>query len=168
MKWILILRNPVERAYSAWNMEKKRGLEQFSFKDAIAEESVRCREALPLQHRVFSYVDRGFYAGQLRRLFNIFGPEKCLVLLNEDLQGDQGAALQGIFRFLGVNDSFTTPDTRVFEHEYDEPLDPKTYSMLMREFYFDLKELERLIGRDLSMWYDADLCQSGSDRNKHD
>jgi hypothetical protein len=156
MKWILILRNPVERAYSAWNMEKKRGLEELSFNDAIAQESIRCREALPLQHRVFSYLDRGFYASQLRRLFNIFGSERCLVLLNEDLRVDQAATLRKIFRFLGVDDSFATPDTRVFEHDYDQPLDPKTYSMLRRIFYFDLKEVERLLGRELSMWYEID------------
>jgi hypothetical protein len=156
MKWILILRNPVERAYSAWNMERKRGLEKLSFADAIAQERVRCRETLPLQHRVYSYLDRGFYADQVRRLFNIFGSEKCLVLLNEDLKADQTATLQKIFRFLGVNDSFTAPDTRVFEHEYDEPLDPGTHAKLVRMFYFNVRELEQLLGRDLSSWYGAE------------
>jgi hypothetical protein len=164
MKWIVILRNPVERAYSAWNMERKRGLEQLSFADAIAQEAVRCRYALPLQHRVYSYLDRGFYAGQLRRLLNIFGSDKCLVLLNEDLQTDQTATLKRIFRFLQVNDSFTAPATRVFEHEYDEPLDPKTYAQLMRAFHFDLRALEQLIGRDLSSWYDTDPAKQMQQR----
>ena len=62
MKWILALRNPVERAFSAWNMETKRGKEKLPFAEAIEKEPERCREALPLQHRVYSYVDRGFYA----------------------------------------------------------------------------------------------------------
>ncbi|HZR78058.1 MAG TPA: sulfotransferase domain-containing protein, partial [Chthoniobacterales bacterium] len=61
MKWILALRNPVERAFSAWNMETKRGKEKLSFAQAIEKEADRCREALPLQHRVYSYVDRGLY-----------------------------------------------------------------------------------------------------------
>ena len=156
MKWIVILRNPVERAYSAWNMERKRGLEPLSFADAIAQEAVRCREALPQQHRVYSYLDRGFYADQLRRLFNIFGSDKCLVLINEDLKTDQTATLKKIFRFLELNDSFTVPAARVFEHEYDEPLDPETYAQLTRTFHFDLRALEQLVGRDLSSWYDAD------------
>src|SRR6266478_3235889 len=47
MKWILVLRNPVERAYSAWNMETKRGKEKLSFAEAIEKEPERCREALP-------------------------------------------------------------------------------------------------------------------------
>src|ERR1700740_530676 len=44
MKWILVLRNPVERAFSAWNMEVSRGAEQLSFKDAIEHGAERCRE----------------------------------------------------------------------------------------------------------------------------
>src|SRR5438094_818114 len=90
MKWILVLRNPVERAFSGWNMETKRGTEHLSFKEAVEQEAVRCRKALPLQHRVFSYVDRGFYAHQVRRLFNIFGEGNLLILLTEDLRTTGG------------------------------------------------------------------------------
>src|SRR3982750_3475417 len=35
MKWILMLRNPVDRAYSAWTMERNRGAEQLSFEEAV-------------------------------------------------------------------------------------------------------------------------------------
>src|SRR3954469_2219251 len=117
MKWILILRNPVERAYSAWNMERKRGAESLSFEQAIDQEEDRCREALPLQHRIYSYVDRGFYSAQVRRIFNIFGREKGLVLLNEDLQHDHRGPLGKLFKFLGLSQPAPTNSGRVFEHE---------------------------------------------------
>src|SRR5437773_9217482 len=45
MKWILVLRNPVERAFSAWNMETKRRAEDLPFKQAVEREPERCREA---------------------------------------------------------------------------------------------------------------------------
>src|SRR6201995_2856190 len=54
MKWIVILRDPAERAFSAWNMEKQRGRENLSFEEAIEREAARCREALPMQHRLYS------------------------------------------------------------------------------------------------------------------
>ncbi len=41
MKWIITLRDPVDRAYSAWNMETKRDAENLSFADAIARETER-------------------------------------------------------------------------------------------------------------------------------
>src|SRR4051812_25233833 len=105
MKWILILRNPVDRAYSAWNMERNRGADDLSFEEAVNREAERCREALPLQHRVFSYLDRGFYAAQVRRLLNIFGHANCLVVLNEELQKEHAPTLTRVFEFLHVDQS---------------------------------------------------------------
>jgi hypothetical protein len=72
VKLIVLLRNPIERAYSHWNMERQRNVENLSFWDAIQNEKERCRETLPLQHRLYSYVDRGFYLGQIRRLWAFF------------------------------------------------------------------------------------------------
>jgi len=154
MKWILVLRNPVERAFSAWNMEVSRGAEQLSFKDAIEHGAERCREALPLQHRVYSYIDRGFYASQVRRLFDIFGKANCLVLLNEELRAEHGKTLRRVFEFLEVDSSATPPTANVFEHEYDDKIDQELRSRLIDTFYFDIKELERMLQRDLSAWYD--------------
>ena len=153
MKWILILRNPADRAYSAWNMERQRGAESLSFEEAVAQESDRCREALPLQHRIFSYVDRGFYAPQVQRLFNTFGAKKCLILLNEDLHRAHEETLRSIFEFLGVEPSVMPAQDRVFEHDYDQLLDAKMRSRLIDTFRFDIQQLERLLGRDLSHWY---------------
>ena len=116
MKWLLVLRNPVERAFSAWNMEKERGEEPLSFAEAIAKEAVRCRKALPLQHRIFSYIDRGFYAHQVRRLFNIFGHAQCLILLNEDLKTNHSQTMNKVFEFLGLDTSFV-PRRRKFSSE---------------------------------------------------
>jgi sulfotransferase family protein len=153
MKWILALRNPVERAFSAWNMETKRGAENLPFKEAIEKEPERCREALPLQHRVYSYIDRGFYAHQVRRLFNIFGADKCLILLNEELRSDHKKTLRTVFDFLNVDNSFVPPEASVFEQEYMDKIDNELYSRLIDIFHFDIKELERLLSRDLSAWY---------------
>src|SRR6266850_5525205 len=152
MKWILALRDPVERAFSAWNMETKRGKEKLSFAEAIEKESERCREALPLQHRVYSYVDRGFYAHQVRRLFNIFGTGSCLVLLSEELRNEHQKTLRRVFEFLGVDSSFVPPEASVFEQEYSIKIDNQLRSRLIDTFQFEIKELERMLGRDLSAW----------------
>lgn len=153
MKWILVLRDPVQRAFSQWNMLVQRQVETLSFREAVEQEAVRCREALPLQHPRFSYLDRGYYASQVRRLFNIFGRENCLVLLNEDLHDDHQNTLHSVFEFLGVDSSFIPPAARVFKHDYHEELDPQLSAELTEAFYYDIKQLERLLGRDLSAWY---------------
>ncbi len=153
MKWIVVLRDPVARAYSHWNMERQRGNEAFPFAEAIAREAERCREAQPLQHRIYSYTDRGFYAHQVRRLFEIFGRERCLVLLNEELRTEHAATLHRVFEFLGVDPSFLPPPENVFEHDYEGGIDPALQSNLRARFAADIKALEQLIGRDLSAWH---------------
>ncbi|MEY2481145.1 MAG: hypothetical protein QOI04_2072 [Verrucomicrobiota bacterium] len=153
MKWILALRNPVERAFSHWNMEKKRGAEELSFAEAVEREAERCREALPLQHRVYSYLDRGFYASQVRRLFEMFGKENCLVLLSEELSAEHEKSMRAVFEFLGVETSVIPPAARIFEHDYDDKIDIKLAARLTETFSSDIKELERLLDRDLSLWY---------------
>jgi Sulfotransferase domain len=153
MKWILALRNPVERAFSAWNMETKRGKEKLSFVEAIEKEAERCREALPLQHRVYSYLDRGFYAHQVQRLFNIFGRNNVLILLSEELRTEHQKTLRRVFEFLRVDSSLVPPEANVFEQEYSIEIDNHLRARLTDMFYFDIKELEKLIGRDLSEWY---------------
>jgi Sulfotransferase domain len=155
MKWILVLRNPVARAFSAWNMERNRGVEHLSFEEAIQQEAKRCREALPFQHRTFSYLDRGFYAHQIRRLFNIFGEQNCLVVLNEELRTNHQNTLKKVFDFLRVDTLFTPAQASVFEHDYDERIDFPLFGKLTKVFYFDIKEVERLLGRDLSRWYET-------------
>ena len=80
MKVIVLLRNPIERAYSHWNMEisrpRDRQRECLSFWDALHNENQRCRQTLPLKHRVYSYLDRGLYCEQIRNLWSIFHGNK--------------------------------------------------------------------------------------------
>ena len=58
-----------------------------------------------------------------------------------------------MFDFLGVDSSFVPPEASVFEQEYSNKIDNQLRSRLIDIFYFDIKELERLLGRDLSAWY---------------
>src|SRR2546422_639813 len=49
IKLIILLRNPVDRAFSHWNMQRERGYEPLDFLDAIKAEEQRQKEAAPLQ-----------------------------------------------------------------------------------------------------------------------
>jgi hypothetical protein len=152
MKWILVLREPVSRAFSHWNMKRARGAEPLPFAAALEREDERSRAALPLQGRSFSYLGRGYYAHQVRRLFSIFGRENCLVLLTADLRDNHGSTLRKVFEFLGVDPHFAPPAQQVFGHSYEAQIDEDIRLKLLDLFYFDVRELERLIDRDLSHW----------------
>ncbi len=107
-KIVAILRNPAERAYSAFLYAVRIGVEPLTdFAQALREEEERIQNNW---HYVYRYRDRGFYYRQLKAYHEVFGPEKVGVWLYEDLKKDPQSVSSSIFRFLGVDDSFV-PDT---------------------------------------------------------
>ncbi|MFN3523814.1 MAG: sulfotransferase domain-containing protein [Phenylobacterium sp.] len=100
---ILMLRDPVERAWSHWRMEFARGAETKPFSWCIRQGRARLLEAEPWgHHREFSYVERGFYGEQVERLFRLFPPEQVLILKSDDLRADPAVALGRVNRFLDL------------------------------------------------------------------
>lgn len=150
MKWIVLLRNPTERAYSHWVMEKGRGLETFTFPEAIAAEAQRLAHSPGRQHRVWSYVDRGHYVGQLERLFELFGRERVLVLRHERLRKKHDDTLGRVWRFLGVRE-LAVPRREVFSQQY-RPMDADIRAWLDRKFEPETRGLEELLNEDFSEW----------------
>lgn len=94
VKLIVLLRDPVVRAYSAHKHELARGFETEPFERALDLEPERLAgevEKIKADpgyvshgHRHHSYLDRGQYADQIERLFELFGRERVLVLYAED------------------------------------------------------------------------------------
>lgn len=100
---VLMLRDPVERAWSHWRMETSRGAESKPFAWCIREGRARLFESTPWgYHREFSYVERGFYGEQVERLFAIFPREQVLILTADELRGDPNAALKRVSDFAGA------------------------------------------------------------------
>lgn len=104
IKLIFLFRDPIERAWSHWRMESRRNDETLTFSQAIRDGRKRLEGIPPLDPswRVFSYVERGFYAQQLRRLFDLFPRDRILLLSAHDLEADHAAVLTRIATFLDI------------------------------------------------------------------
>lgn len=103
MRLILMLRDPVDRAWSNWRMETARGVERHPFGWCVRRGRQRLFEAAPWgHHREFSYVERGFYGAQVARLFENFPRDQVLILRAEDLRADPNPVLAQVSGFLGV------------------------------------------------------------------
>lgn len=104
MRLILIFRDPIERAISHWKMEYARGAETEPFAWCIREGRARVATdpSAPGYHRVHSYVERGFYGAQLRRLLSIFPREQLLFLRSDDLKADPERILRTVCDFLNA------------------------------------------------------------------
>src|SRR5207245_488251 len=99
---IILLRNPIDRAFAHWNMQRFKGREPLDFLDALKEEPRRIAQPLTVESRRFAYVDRGFYSEQLERVFQFFPREQVRIVKFEDFRDRKQETLNGIFEFLGV------------------------------------------------------------------
>jgi hypothetical protein len=113
VKLLALLRDPVERAYSAHKHELARGFEtEPSFERAleleperIAGEAERIRSEpgyLSHSHRHHSYLDRGHYDEQLTLLHDLFGRDRVHVAYAEDFFGEPEPCFDAILDFLGL------------------------------------------------------------------
>jgi hypothetical protein len=103
MRLIVVLRDPVARAWSHWKMEYARGVETRPFAWCVRQGRQRLFDAEPWGFdREISYVERGFYGEQMAELFGLFPREQVLVLRADDLRADPAGTLAKTRRFLGL------------------------------------------------------------------
>jgi hypothetical protein len=101
--FIIVLRNPVERAFSNYLMEVRRGNENLSFEAAIATEEERIQRGHK-EKDLYSYVHRGFYFDQIKAYMDCFQNSQFLIFLTEDLKNRRLETMARVFQFLGVDD----------------------------------------------------------------
>ncbi len=154
MKWIVLLRDPVERAVSHYQMERARGNEPLPFEEAIAAEKGRLRRdrdnrAWDSSVRLHSYIHRGLYTRQIRRLRRWFGEEAVLILTTEDLRHRHAETLRRVYQFLGLgNRDFVPLAEVVFAAKNGEPVAAEARARLRRKFRWEGWKLRWLLGAE--------------------
>ncbi len=109
---LTVLREPLDRAMSHHNHEVKRGFETLSMTEAFDAEPERLAGEVDkiiadptyvsAPHIHHAYLDRGRYADQLERYFDLFGRDQVLVLDSAQLKSDPEAAVRRATDFLGL------------------------------------------------------------------
>lgn len=99
-RFLLLLRDPVERAYSHYLHNVSEGRETASFAEALEAERA---DPAGKREEWKAYFKDGLYADTLATWLEQFPRERFLVLLTSDLAEETGAALERTFRFLDVD-----------------------------------------------------------------
>src|SRR5829696_7666593 len=159
---IVLLRNPVDRAYSHYHHQIRKGRETLSFEEAIEAEQARLRgeidkmpeDELPTSsnRKRFLYLSRGIYVDQLLRWSEFFSKDQMLVLKSEDFYKNTLQTLKVIQDYLGLPDwkpepsvlqmspkrqnkyPGINPATRRRLEEYFEPHNRRLYEYLGVDF----------------------------------
>lgn len=161
VKLLVILRNPVERAYSAYQHARYWGWEPLSFEEALDREEERlaasgqpteqadCEELL-YSAAYHSYVQRGLYAAQLERWFQAFPREQLKVLTTERLRCEPAVVMDEVCEFLETRN---LPGQEYSRHNYERgvnpypPMRPETRARLVETFRPRNAELYLLLGQ---------------------
>lgn len=158
-KLIVLLRDPVDRAFSDYQNKVREGNELLSFEEAIRAEPKRIsgeREKMfedetyyskPL--RRYSYIARGRYHEQIAEWFSYFAREQFLILKSEELFATPRVVYEQVLAFLGLEPHWpgqayemnagdylekVQPDTEKRLRTYFEPHNRKLYELLEQDF----------------------------------
>lgn len=112
VKLIILLRNPIDRAYSHYHLEIRLGNETLSFEDAIEKEEDRLHGEIEkirenehyysFNHINYSYLTRGIYVDQIRYWMRFFQKEQILILRSEDFYDNPPIIFRKVIDFLGL------------------------------------------------------------------
>jgi len=165
-KLIVLLRNPVDRAYSAWRHAVGFEGENLPFEEALAQEENRLEAGgypedqadepeLLFSAAHHTYVRQGLYAEQLERWFAVYPREQILVLDSKSLHADPEAIVRQVCEFIGTTFQPTgsypalngshegdasaplADDTRQYLVELFRPHNERLYELLGRRFDWD-------------------------------
>lgn len=103
VKFIFLLRNPIDRAYSHYWMSRRRGFETETFEKAFELEEARIQALGKHAEWHFTYFSRGLYARQIKRYLDVFPDSQCHFVRFESFVSDQQVEFGRILRFLDVD-----------------------------------------------------------------
>lgn len=99
-KVIMMLRNPIDRAFSHYLMDLRIGYETNDFMTALKKDMARDPKGWGISNL---YVEIGMYAEQVKRFIEIFPERQRRIYLFDDFKKDAGAVVKDMFTFLGVD-----------------------------------------------------------------
>lgn len=159
IKSIVLLRDPVKRAWSHYLERRANGVEPLTFADALAVEDSRMAGELERMaedptyysraHDWYSYRSRGIYLPQLLNWERHFPEGQTLVLRSEDMYEDVQGVFDTVCTFLGIP-AATLPTTKAFGARNSSEQMPEDVRADLAAFYAPHNRmLEQSLGRQL-------------------
>ena len=163
-KIIVLVRDPVERAYSHWKRERRDGTEPLGFEDAVAAEPERLAGEVErilsddryysYAHENFSYVSQGLYIEALGTWLEYFPREQVHIEVSERFLREPQHAYDRVLRFLGLPTFSLRRPRPLNTTARDQGLSVATRQELISRFAPYNGRLEALIGTRLE-WNDS-------------
>jgi len=100
-KIIIVLRNPIERAFSHWLMDLRSGIAiESSFIGAVLEDYSQAKKGWGVSHL---YIELGLYYKQVKRYIDRFPKDNVIILLFDELKSNPENFFKKLFEFLDIS-----------------------------------------------------------------
>lgn len=159
VKAVLLLRDPVERAWSHYQERRENGVEPLSFSAALAAEQTRTEGELARMlaepgyhstaHDWYTYRARGVYLPQVHNWLSVFPREQLLILRSEDMYADVQGVFDQVCVFLGLPPA-QLPNRKSFNASHQRSSVPESERAELAAFFASPNNrLEEYLGRPL-------------------
>lgn len=156
-KFIVMLRNPINRAYSDFWLAKRKGWAHCTFEQVLQLEPRRLsleksqpgfwvKSFCMSHHHLSGFMERGKYAEQLKRWFVVFPREQFMIIQSENFFVAPQLVMNRVYKFLGLELGFQ-PKARQWHKGQYQTMSKETRQKLARCFAPMNRELERLLDR---------------------
>jgi len=157
MRAVFILRHPIERAISNYRFTRAHGLEPETFDRAVQIEASRLANTQfdDISAHPHAYLRRSRFADHLERYREVFRREEIEIVLNNQLQQNEGAVGRKLYEFLNVDTTFQPPRLAVRENAHapdDLTIARGTVDNLLDYFAEPNRRLSEMFDLDLSGW----------------
>ncbi|WP_421724015.1 sulfotransferase family protein [Bauldia sp.] len=161
IKIIVLLRNPVKRAYSQWGhyvrkstWRKHRHKTIKPFRNWVKREARDTARDPNYQRVRRSLIGRSLYAGQIKRVISLFTPEQVMFVKSETFFADQAGVTDDVCRFLGVAPLSSVAElTPVHENVGTiAPISPADWDIAYKHLADDIARVEDALGWDCADW----------------
>jgi hypothetical protein len=143
-KLFIILRNPVERTYSSYLMEKNFGSVNFEFTD-LPDLIGKHQHDKSWDYKFF--IDFSLYAHHIKTMYTFFPKEQVHILLYDELQQNPAELCKHAFQKTGVNDAFV-PQVKI-RHNVTQKTRSSVYARVMAKFLHNENPLKKAIKKFL-------------------
>ena len=128
-KLILSFRNPVERTYSSYLMEKNYGSVQFEFSEL--PNLINKHQDNDESWGFSFFINYGLYAQYLKIIYKHFPKEQVHIVLYRDIKKNSIEVCHKLFQFLKISTDFT-PDTSIRYNETKKSISSKYANLSKR------------------------------------
>lgn len=159
-RFILVLRDPVERAFSHWRHRRRRGEESRDFEECIAHELSAGGSRVIMQARLKEeqiewewcerqYLSHGLYLEQIEAWLEVIDRDRLMILISEDFFEDPKLGVRKVETFLGIEHNVPEGGFPVYNQGRPGQMNEDIRAQLVEFYKTSNSCLEKFLGRAL-------------------